>query len=379
MIKEGISLPSHYPLTKQEERELKRIRRKIRNKISAQDSRKRKKEYVDGLEDRVKQCTEENETLMKRLKSLQSQNQTLSTQLKRLQAALLAKCNASTATTSNANAPANTATGAANTHAQPATCLMVLMLSLALVMAPNLRQQQHTMLSRDVVNVDDNASSLHGGSRSLLYTKQPSDEMPSADASAIMSDLEELIKFNTNNQLIGSGNKNQLMGGNQLIGSGDELIGGIKQLIGTNKQLIGGSSDHDYTMLSSSSSSSFLSSANRKRAPPLHYVVPPLDDDDRPPRPKRARGGDELVEGWGKSGGELSAAIGSGRGLGVEGREKSAAVGSGRGLGVEGRGKSGGDWSVAMETDGGEVAMVTPINKSRNNEVIVRIRDGAVF
>lgn len=115
--KEGITLPSHYPLTKHEERELKRIRRKIRNKISAQDSRKRKKEYVDGLEDRVKQCTEENISLLKRIKALQSQNQSLAGQLKRLQA-LIQKGNKS---------------------AQPATCLMVLLLSLALVALPNLR------------------------------------------------------------------------------------------------------------------------------------------------------------------------------------------------------------------------------------------------
>jgi len=186
--KEGVRLPSHYPLTKHEERELKRIRRKIRNKISAQDSRKRKKEYIDGLEERVKQCTEENIHLVKRIKALQTQNQTLVTQLKKLQSVL--------------------ARGTAKT-AQPATCLMVLLLSMALVMAPNLRLNQSSPSSSDSQNDKDLSQSenkvapLAGRSRNLLeFPKKGLSEdgsMNSADQddeAKFIADMAELLQFN---------------------------------------------------------------------------------------------------------------------------------------------------------------------------------------
>jgi hypothetical protein len=190
MEKEGIKLPSHYPLTKHEERDLKRIRRKIRNKISAQDSRKRKKEYVDGLEERVKQCSDENSQLIKNVCTLQTENERLKAALKRLQ---------------NAIAPGGTT-------AQPATCLLVLMMSLALIAAPNLRPTVTD--EKDVMTIEgqETNTAVPGRSRNLLFSKSGSPlsttnlkEMlnmvangSSADgqSDSIMAELGELLDFN---------------------------------------------------------------------------------------------------------------------------------------------------------------------------------------
>ena len=47
---EGLPVPQGLPLNKSEERALKKVRRKIKNKISAQESRRKKKEYMESLE-----------------------------------------------------------------------------------------------------------------------------------------------------------------------------------------------------------------------------------------------------------------------------------------------------------------------------------------
>ncbi|NP_001090005.1 cAMP responsive element binding protein 3 S homeolog [Xenopus laevis] len=135
--KEGIVLPQHLPLTKTEERALKRVRRKIRNKRSAQESRKKKKEYVDGLENRVTACTTQNHLLQNQVQQLQKQNRTLLQQLRSLQT-LLRQTGVKTTTSS--------------------TCVMVLLLSFSLILFPSLypfgkgapQDGRHTVLSRQL-------------------------------------------------------------------------------------------------------------------------------------------------------------------------------------------------------------------------------------
>ena len=63
------------------EKNLKKARRKIKNKISAQESRKRKRDYVNNLEERISDFTSENQQLKRDLEKERSEKKTLMSQV----------------------------------------------------------------------------------------------------------------------------------------------------------------------------------------------------------------------------------------------------------------------------------------------------------
>jgi hypothetical protein len=77
-------------LTKAEERVLKKVRRKIRNKRSAMESRRRKKEYISTVEEKYETSKDENDELKKRVNFLEKQNRDLMKQLRKLQESVMA-------------------------------------------------------------------------------------------------------------------------------------------------------------------------------------------------------------------------------------------------------------------------------------------------
>ncbi|XP_041051070.1 cAMP responsive element binding protein 3-like 3 like [Carcharodon carcharias] len=142
LAKDGVELPTNLPLTKSEERALKRIRRKIRNKQSAQESRKKKKNYIDGLESRVVACTVQNQELQRKVQRLENQNMSLIEQLRKLQALV------KQTTTKNANI---------------STCIMVFLLSFTLIIFPSInpfgaklgaQDESYSVLSRTLLDSD---------------------------------------------------------------------------------------------------------------------------------------------------------------------------------------------------------------------------------
>lgn len=66
---------------------------------SAMESRKRRKNYVGGLEERVSKCTHHNQELVNKVKNLEQQNESLMTQLRRLQEIVRSTSNKTTQAT----------------------------------------------------------------------------------------------------------------------------------------------------------------------------------------------------------------------------------------------------------------------------------------
>ncbi|XP_033960743.1 cyclic AMP-responsive element-binding protein 3-like protein 3-B [Pseudochaenichthys georgianus] len=126
LAREGVNLPGKLPLSKFEEKILKKIRRKIRNKRSAQESRKKKREYVDSLEGRMSACSAHNLKLQRKIQQLEETNSDLLEQLSRLQALV--------------------PNGSGKTHR--GTCILVLLLSFSLLIPSNLQPDPYSQPSQ---------------------------------------------------------------------------------------------------------------------------------------------------------------------------------------------------------------------------------------
>ncbi|KAM9820604.1 cyclic AMP-responsive element-binding protein 3-like protein 1 [Neosynchiropus ocellatus] len=119
LVAEGYPVPNKLPLTKSEEKALKRVRRKIKNKISAQESRRKKKEYVECLEKKVESYTSENSDLWRKVENLETANRSLLQQLQKFQSLVMGKV------VPKSSKMASTQTG---------TCIMMIALCFVLVL-----------------------------------------------------------------------------------------------------------------------------------------------------------------------------------------------------------------------------------------------------
>ncbi|KAJ8006523.1 hypothetical protein DPEC_G00108140 [Dallia pectoralis] len=156
LVAEGYPVPTKLPLTKAEEKALKKIRRKIKNKISAQESRRKKKEYMDALEKKVETCSNENNELRRKVEHLECTNKTLLQQLQSLQVVVAGKVPRSCRVAGT----------------QTSSCLMVVVLCFAVFLGsfyPSLcpcSSITETGLSRDLSMQESYTASVK--SRSLL-------------------------------------------------------------------------------------------------------------------------------------------------------------------------------------------------------------------
>ncbi|KAM3937357.1 cyclic AMP-responsive element-binding protein 3-like protein 3 [Leptodactylus fuscus] len=187
LSKEGVILPTQLPLTKYEERVLKKIRRKIRNKQSAQESRKKKKEYMEGLETRMSACTAQNQELQRKVLMLEKHNMSLIEQLRKLQSLV---------------------SQTAGKTAQTGTCVAVLLLSFSLIIFPSISQftKNNALEGSDFQPVRVFSRSLHNAASSRVLHFQhetreaahwgsPGSQTPNREMRSLRKYLDEVLSI----------------------------------------------------------------------------------------------------------------------------------------------------------------------------------------
>ncbi|KAK4470827.1 hypothetical protein MN116_006344 [Schistosoma mekongi] len=80
----GCQLPITFPLSQTNEKAIRTVRRKIRNKLSAQASRAKRQKYVIDLERRYSLCTEEIKQLRQQIYELEEDKRSLTLHLRKL-------------------------------------------------------------------------------------------------------------------------------------------------------------------------------------------------------------------------------------------------------------------------------------------------------
>ncbi|XP_072915055.1 cyclic AMP-responsive element-binding protein 3-like protein 2 [Hemitrygon akajei] len=189
LIAEGYPVPVKLPLTKAEEKALKKIRRKIKNKISAQESRRKKKEYMDTLEKKVESCSNENSELRKKVENLEKANRSLLQQLQGLQVLVAGKVPRSCKMAST----------------QTSTCLMIVVLCFAIALGgiSNKFDPFSSSVTKTVVPVQDSTQESYAAtvrSRHLLFYEERlgfEDEFTSVMSTDAWEKLAESVRERT--------------------------------------------------------------------------------------------------------------------------------------------------------------------------------------
>jgi len=170
---EGYDIPTSFPLSKVDERNLKKVRRKIKNKISAQESRRKKKEYLEALEKQMDRKEEEANCMKRKVKDLEEANSSLMQQVRNLQQLLTTK--------SSVNSQ----------HTQTSSCMMMLCLSFVFFVSGWLPILDNNSANQSFIQ--ENQEDPNQGGVILPYQEDVKEEMIQEGVSPMICDVDKFF------------------------------------------------------------------------------------------------------------------------------------------------------------------------------------------